>query len=164
MAAIAPLTGFWSVDRCNGKESVLLGQLVSKVVKAASENATGGVDLAGWNGVGLTGGLMRQFTRACAAGSCSAKLTVDGETKEFDTTNTSHKIHPFCEEQGIQFSCIEGTCGTCSVDVNKGAAQLNGLTEQEIAFFGGAESAGNKRLACQVQIKRGATGDIEVEK
>lgn len=99
-----------------------------------------------------------------SAAADPATLIVDGESKGFDTSAKAHRIHPFAEEQGIQFSCIEGTCGTCAVEVKKGADLLNDLTKQEVAFFGSKESAGDKRLACQAEIKQGAKGEVEVEK
>ena len=107
-------------------------------------------------------GRVSQMLRELGSGKCCVKLTVDGETKDFDTSGNDQKIHPFCEEQGIQFSCIEGTCGTCVVDVNKGGNLLNSLTDPETAFFAG--DAGDRRLACQAEIKKGSSGEVECEK
>eukprot|EP01064_Diplonema_japonicum_P038750 TRINITY_DN949_c3_g1_i1.p2 TRINITY_DN949_c3_g1~~TRINITY_DN949_c3_g1_i1.p2 ORF type:complete len:161 (+),score=32.44 TRINITY_DN949_c3_g1_i1:73-555(+) len=160
MAAITPMTGMHNAKLV---KEVLSADVVSRAVGAALDTVVA-TKVAGWSGVRLSDDLLENLKRVSAAGSCSAKLTVDGESKDFDTASASHKIHPFCEEQGIQFSCIEGTCGTCAVDVNEGSKNLNSLTDAEVAFFGDAESAGNKRLACQVQLKQGATGVVDIEK
>ncbi|KAJ9435973.1 hypothetical protein DIPPA_27199 [Diplonema papillatum] len=165
MAAIAPVqprlhAGPWA------PASAL--QAVVRAVGAATEQSAAGRPFFG-AAAGSVPGMRKVLSndpmaalRQLGSGGGNVKLVVDGEAKEYDTSSGSHKIHPFCEEQGIQFSCIEGTCGTCAVEVKKGADILNGLTEAENSFFAG--DAGAKRLACQCQINQGASGEVEVEK
>eukprot|EP01060_Flectonema_neradi_P037395 TRINITY_DN7517_c0_g1_i1.p1 TRINITY_DN7517_c0_g1~~TRINITY_DN7517_c0_g1_i1.p1 ORF type:complete len:174 (+),score=43.72 TRINITY_DN7517_c0_g1_i1:56-523(+) len=155
MAAVPSLAGF-SATGTSAPSVALRGVQAGGAVGSLLKNATSSLSPT------PPSGRVPQMLRELGSGSCNVKLTVDGETKEFDTSADSQKIHPFCEEQGIQFSCIEGTCGTCVVDVNKGGDLLNSLTEPENAFFAG--DAGNRRLACQAQIKKGCSGEVECEK
>ena len=71
---------------------------------------------------------------------CSDKEVQDGE-----------KIWDACEALGVPFSCKDGTCGTCMIDVVKGEENLTELTEKE-------EDLGRDRthrLACQCRINQG---------
>ena len=71
-----------------------------------------------------------------------------GEEKEIPD---GEKIQEVCEELGVPFSCTNGICGTCMVDIVKGEENLSELTEEE-------EDLGRDkkhRLACQCKIKSG---------
>jgi ferredoxin len=71
-----------------------------------------------------------------------------GESREVPD---GEKIWGACEELGVPFSCKDGTCGTCMIDVEEGEENLSELTEQE-------EDLGRDkkhRLACQCRIKHG---------
>ncbi|PIN91960.1 ferredoxin [Candidatus Pacearchaeota archaeon CG10_big_fil_rev_8_21_14_0_10_35_13] len=62
-----------------------------------------------------------------------------------------------CESLGVLFSCQEGTCGTCEVEVVNGAENLTSPTSAEEMM--GVDIEGNKRLACQCKLK---SGDVEL--
>lgn len=61
-------------------------------------------------------------------------------------------IKDTAESLGIPFSCKEGVCGTCLVDVEEGAENLSELNDEEIAY---GLSDKSKRLCCQAKIKSG---------
>ncbi|MFA5953271.1 MAG: 2Fe-2S iron-sulfur cluster-binding protein [Candidatus Pacearchaeota archaeon] len=60
------------------------------------------------------------------------------------------------EELGIPFSCHQGTCGICVINLKKGEKNLSPLTKNEKIM--GMNK--NIRLACQCKIKN---GDVEIE-
>jgi ferredoxin len=71
------------------------------------------------------------------------------------------KLVDVAEQNGfnINFSCKEGVCLTCLINILDGAKHLNEMTENEkstLEAFGAKE---NQRLACQVIIN----GDCEIE-
>ena len=56
-----------------------------------------------------------------------------------------------CEELGVPFSCEDGACGTCLIEIEEGMENLNEKTQPE-------KNMGinrNYRLACQCKIKSG---------
>lgn len=63
--------------------------------------------------------------------------------------NKDH-IHA-CESIGVPFSCEDGRCGTCLVEVIEGSENLSPLNEKE-QLFGLAE---NERLMCQARLQKG---------
>jgi len=65
-------------------------------------------------------------------------------------------IKEACKELGVPFSCEEGDCGTCMIEVEEGMENLSEKTEAEKAM-GIVE--GKYRLACQCKIKK---GDIKI--
>lgn len=67
------------------------------------------------------------------------------------------KIRDACEALGIPFSCNEGICGSCLIDVTEGSENLGELNDKEKAY--GLKDKG-RRLACQCKIN---SGDIKVE-
>ena len=60
-------------------------------------------------------------------------------------------IKEACEKLGVPFSCAEGICGTCMIDVVEGQENLSELTQEEKDM--GMNKT--KRLACQCKIKNG---------
>ncbi|PIT85038.1 ferredoxin [Candidatus Micrarchaeota archaeon CG10_big_fil_rev_8_21_14_0_10_45_29] len=71
------------------------------------------------------------------------------------------KLVDLAEKNGasINFSCKEGVCLTCLINVVKGMENLGPMTENEkstLEAFGAKE---NQRLACQVIVN----GDCEIE-
>lgn len=55
----------------------------------------------------------------------------------------------------IQFSCREGTCATCIIEVLEGNENLNTPTEAEEVTLLPDELEDDIRLACQCSILRG---------
>ena len=62
-----------------------------------------------------------------------------------------NQIKDACEKLGVPFSCTEGICGTCMIEVVDGHKNLSELTQEE------KDMGMNKtrRLACQCKIKSG---------
>lgn len=61
----------------------------------------------------------------------------------------------------VPFSCRDGTCGTCLIEVKRGGENLNAALEKEketLAIYGGDEN--KHRLCCQCVIER--DGDIDI--
>ena len=83
-----------------------------------------------------------------------ANVIVDEEKVE---VADGSEIQGACESLGIPFSCKEGVCGSCLVDVNEGKENLGELNDEEVAFGLGGKDA---RLACQCKIK---SGDVKLE-
>ena len=83
-----------------------------------------------------------------------ANITVEG--KNFEGADGG-PIQKACESVGIPFSCKEGVCGSCLVDVTKGAENLGELNDAEVSY---GLTDKNKRLACQCKI---SSGDVELE-
>jgi len=62
----------------------------------------------------------------------------------------------------LPFSCRDGTCGTCLIEIKRGADNLSPAEEKEratLAIYGGEE--GKHRLACQCTVT--GTGDVDVD-
>jgi len=72
------------------------------------------------------------------------------EIKDNSSINTA------CEELGVDFSCYDGTCGICKINIIKGQENLSELTENELDFGMNKKN----RLACQCKIKK---GEVEIE-
>ncbi|MCH7850588.1 MAG: 2Fe-2S iron-sulfur cluster binding domain-containing protein [Nanoarchaeota archaeon] len=83
-----------------------------------------------------------------------ANVYVDEEKVEVEDGSS---IQEACESLGIPFSCKEGVCGSCLVNVSEGAENLGELNDEEIAF--GLDGK-DIRLACQCKI---TGGDVKVE-
>ena len=60
-------------------------------------------------------------------------------------------IKDAAEQLGVPFSCTEGTCGTCMIDVVEGEENLSNLTQEEEYM----DRDKKHRLACQCKIKEG---------
>ena len=56
-----------------------------------------------------------------------------------------------CENLGVKFSCRNGLCGTCMIDIIEGEENLSSLTEAEKLL----KRDRKNRLACQCQIEKG---------
>lgn len=71
------------------------------------------------------------------------------------------KLVDLCEQKGlpINFSCKEGVCLTCLINVISGLENLNPRTENEKSTLEAFGAQPNQRLACQVIIN----GDCEIE-
>lgn len=61
------------------------------------------------------------------------------------------EIKGACERLGVHFSCCNGNCGSCMIDILDGAENLSELTDAEKLFV----SDKKHRLACQCKIKSG---------
>ena len=81
-----------------------------------------------------------------------AKLifTESGEEKE---VMDGFYIKDACEEVGIPFSCSDGICGVCIIEVEHGMKNLSEFTDKEKEFFG--NDKGKERLACECRIIKG---------
>jgi len=77
-----------------------------------------------------------------------AKLIIDNITYEVPD---GQPIADISQEAGIPFSCNTGVCGTCQIDIQEGAENLNELNreEQELAMDP------THRLSCQCKILGG---------
>lgn len=83
-----------------------------------------------------------------------ANIFVDEEKAEVVDGGS---IQVACESLGIPFSCKEGVCGSCLVEVTEGEDNLGELNDEEVAF--GLDGK-DTRLACQCKI---TSGDVKVE-
>jgi len=71
------------------------------------------------------------------------------------------KLSDVAEQNGasINFSCKEGVCLTCLVNIVKGMENLNPKTENEASTLEAFGAKPNQRLACQLTVN----GDVEIE-
>ena len=71
------------------------------------------------------------------------------------------KLVDLAEQKGasVNFSCKEGVCLTCLINVLSGLENLNAKTENEASTLEAFGAQPNQRLACQVVIN----GDCEIE-
>ncbi len=71
------------------------------------------------------------------------------------------KLVDLAEQKGasINFSCKEGVCLTCLINVVSGMQNLNARTENETSTLEAFGAQPNQRLACQVVIN----GDCVIE-
>jgi ferredoxin len=76
------------------------------------------------------------------------------ESEELDVEDNS-SIQNQAEKLGIPFSCKDGYCNSCRVQVIKGIENISEQNEREKEL--GLEP--NERLACQCKIK---TGTVEI--
>ena len=79
-----------------------------------------------------------------------AQIIEDKKSKVIEVKD-GESIVEACTELGVPFSCEEGYCGSCVIDVVEGEENLSELTEDE-------ENLGmdrTRRLACQCKIKEG---------
>ena len=83
-----------------------------------------------------------------------AKIKVDDSSAD---VADGENIQAACESLGIPFSCKEGVCGSCLVEVEEGSENLGELNDQEIAF--GLDGK-DTRLACQCNI---SSGEVKLE-
>lgn len=60
-------------------------------------------------------------------------------------------IKEACRKLGVPFSCEQGYCGICSIDILEGENNLSELDEHEKSM--GLDK--KRRLACQCKIKSG---------
>ena len=81
-----------------------------------------------------------------------AKLSNNaGDKKEVQLNESLIKA---AEELGVPFSCQQGVCGTCRVEITEGADLLNELTEAEKSL---GDRDQNNRLCCQMKIVKEGT-------
>ena len=80
-----------------------------------------------------------------------AKIIFSDNGREINVKDRE-PIKDACERLGVPFSCAEGICGTCMIDVVEGQENLSELTQEEKDM--GMNRA--RRLACQCKIKSGA--------
>ncbi len=80
-----------------------------------------------------------------------AKLIFEHSGEECELQDGA-RIQPACEEAGIPFSCTEGICGTCIIEVVEGMENFSPVTQEEIDFLGEQDV---ERLACQCRIQGG---------
>jgi len=67
------------------------------------------------------------------------------------SVENGEEIREACENLGVKFSCRNGLCGTCMIDVLEGEENLSPLTEAEKDL----KRDRKNRLACQCQIEKG---------
>jgi ferredoxin len=78
-------------------------------------------------------------------------MLVNNKNNERREVENGSPIKKAAEELGVPFSCEEGTCGTCLIDIRKGKDNLAELTPEEKDM--GLDR--DRRLACQCSIKSG---------
>ena len=71
------------------------------------------------------------------------------------------KLSDVAEQNGanINFSCKEGVCLTCLVNIVSGMDNLNPKTDNEASTLEAFGAKPNQRLACQLIVN----GDVEIE-
>ena len=71
------------------------------------------------------------------------------------------KLVDLCEQKGasVNFSCKEGVCLTCLINVVSGLENLGQKTENEKSTLEAFGAQANQRLACQVVVN----GDCVIE-
>lgn len=79
-----------------------------------------------------------------------AKVTDTTSGKSVEIKD-GESIASACEQLGVPFSCHEGTCGICGIEVVEGEENLTPLTSHE-QDLGKSEK---HRLACQCSLKQG---------
>ena len=79
-----------------------------------------------------------------------AKITDKNTGKSIKIAN-SKPIKEACKKLGVPFSCEEGICGSCMIDIVEGEENLSQLTQEEKDM--GRDR--KHRLACQCKIKKG---------
>lgn len=77
--------------------------------------------------------------------------TLIANDKEIEIPDES-PIKPACKKLGVPFSCEDGDCGTCMIEVEEGMENLSEKSDPEKAM---GIVDGNYRLACQCRIKKG---------
>lgn len=63
-------------------------------------------------------------------------------------------------EASIDFSCRQGMCSTCIINVVEGQENLKPAEEPEVTTLVNQGAAENERLACQCVVQ----GDVVIEK
>jgi len=76
---------------------------------------------------------------------------IDSESGKEIEVEDGGPIRKACEEIGVEFSCDEGSCGVCAIEVSEGEDNLSELTHYETHHL----KDKNHRLACQCKIKSG---------
>lgn len=84
----------------------------------------------------------------------------------FLVTGQSFDVKPgtsfleFCQKNNAphDFGCTVGSCGTCRLVVEKGAENLNPITDEERETVEMCTTAPNARLGCQLIIQ----GDVAI--
>lgn len=76
---------------------------------------------------------------------------ISENTNQEKTIPDGSPIKGSCMELGVPFSCEDGICGTCMIDIIEGEENLSNLTPQEIDLMRDKKH----RLACQCKIKGG---------
>jgi len=75
-------------------------------------------------------------------------ITDDGEERE---VKDGEPIAEAAKDLGIPFSCEDGICGTCMIEILEGKENLSELNQEEQDMGMDRET----RLACQCKIKSG---------
>ncbi|MEK6895024.1 MAG: 2Fe-2S iron-sulfur cluster-binding protein [Nanoarchaeota archaeon] len=73
------------------------------------------------------------------------------------TINEPDEMKSALEDLGVPFSCEDGVCGTCLIEIEKGMDKLNSYTQPEKNM--GME--GKFRLGCQCRFEK--DGEVEVK-
>ena len=79
----------------------------------------------------------------------------DANTGKSEEVAKGAAIKGACEKLGVPFSCSEGICGTCRIEVSEGQDNLSPINEKETDL--GADKS--HRFACQCKLKQ---GDVKV--
>ena len=81
---------------------------------------------------------------------------INAKTKKKEIVKDGEGIIEPCTKLGVLFSCEDGHCGMCRIDIVEGKENLSELTEDEDNM--GMDR--NTRLACQCKIK---SGKVKIE-
>ncbi len=88
-----------------------------------------------------------------------AKITLAVNGKTYEVPDGTSFLD-FCEEQSADhpFGCTEGVCGTCVLEIVKGAENVSSPTQEELDTVENHTDIDGARLGCQIVVN----GDIEV--
>lgn len=80
------------------------------------------------------------------------RLFFDSEDQAVEVPDGQKIIQP-CKENGVNFACQDGLCGSCVIKVTQGQENLSAPTIEEEDFFGNVSK--DERLACQCSLIQG---------
>jgi len=75
--------------------------------------------------------------------------------KDSADVSEGESIIEACKSLGVPFSCEEGICGACAIEIIEGEENLSELTEEEKNL----KKDKKHRLACMCKIKK---GDVKI--
>lgn len=81
---------------------------------------------------------------------------IDEVSGKIEKVKDGEPITEACKKLGIPFSCTEGVCGTCIMEVVEGKENLSPINELE-SDLGADETY---RFACQCKLKK---GDVKIK-
>lgn len=84
-----------------------------------------------------------------------AKVTIINDNVSFEMPDGEHLLRFAQEHSSMLFGCGKGRCGICICSVISGMENLNPKSHHEMEVLRTKMASDNKRLACQLVVKRG---------